>query len=134
MNLTEVHQKGIIEIPFITNHQTLDRLVKKLTQFEKSGLYLKRSICLQKIAIYCGTNTKYISRTINSTKKQDCNNYINELRIKYIIKKLETNLQYRKYKIAVLASECGFSSPNKFSTVFKNYKGELPSVFIKNLK
>lgn len=117
---------------FMAN-ETLEKLLKRLEQFERSDLYLKNNISLCKLSSYCESNTKYISHVINSCKEQDYNNYINELRIQYIVSKLKTDKNYRKYKIAFLAKEAGFSSPNKFSTIFKNFKGILPSAYIKNL-
>lgn len=117
---------------FITT-ETLRKLLRKLERFENSDLYLKKNISIYKLTVYCGSNTKYISHILNFCKEKDYNNYINDLRIKYIVKKLQTDSTYRKYKIAVLAEEAGFSSPSKFSFVFKHCKGILPSTFIKNL-
>ena len=118
---------------FITT-ETLRKLLIKLDRFERSDLYLKNDISLLKLTSFCGSNTKYISHILNFCKERDYNNYINELRIQYIVKKLQSDRQYRKYKIAVLAKEAGFSSPNKFSFIFKNSKGILPSTFIRNLQ
>lgn len=113
---------------------TMEKLLKKMERFEQSDLYLKNTICLLKLASYCGCNTKYVSHVLNFCKERDYNNYINELRIQYVVKKLKSDHRYRKYKIAVLAKEAGFSSPNKFSFIFKKFTGELPSKFIKNLQ
>lgn len=118
----------------ILKAETREKLLKKLEKFEKSNLFLKNSISLDEIASYCHTNKKYISHIINFYKKRDYNNYINELRVNYIVKKLKSEILYRKFKIAVLAKEAGFSSPGKFSNIFKNKMGILPSEFIKKLK
>ncbi len=117
----------------IITTETLRKLLRKLDEFEQSDLYLKNNISLFKLTAYCGSNTKYISHVLNFCKEKDYNNYINDLRIQYIINKLQSERNYRKFKIAVLAKEAGFSSPNKFSFVFKNAKGILPSTYIKNL-
>lgn len=114
--------------------ETLQKLLKKLERFEKSNLYLKNSISLFKLTAYCDSNVKYVSHVLNFHKEKDFNNYINELRIQYVLKKLHSDANYRKYKIAILAKESGFSSPNKFSFVFKNSKGVLPSTYIRNLE
>ncbi len=113
---------------------TEEKLLAKLEKFEASGLFTQNSISLSSLATYCETNTKYLSHIINTYKKQDFNNYINELRINYIIKKLNENPLYRKYKIATLADESGFSSQNKFATVFKKVTSISPSSFIKYLE
>src|SRR5690606_27745231 len=97
---------------------TEEKILKKLEKFENSGLYTQNTISLSYLATYCETNSKYLSYVINTHKKQDFNNYINELRINYIIRKLNNNPLYRRYKIASLAEEAGFSSQNKFATIF----------------
>jgi AraC-like DNA-binding protein len=110
---------------------TEQKLLLRLREFENSTLFTRKNISLSYLATYCGANTRYISYIINTYKKKDFNNYINELRIKYIVFKLEKMPQYRKYKVATLAEEAGFSSPNKFATVFKKEVSVSPSLYIK---
>ncbi|WP_312766321.1 helix-turn-helix domain-containing protein [Epilithonimonas sp.] len=86
------------------------------------------------LATYCETNSKYLSHIIKLYRNNDFNNYINTLRIRYITSKLRNEPIYRKYKIAILAEEAGFSSPNKFSTNFKKVTSITPSLFIKSLQ
>ncbi|PUB29579.1 helix-turn-helix protein [Elizabethkingia sp. YR214] len=112
---------------------TEQKLLLRLREFENSTLFTRKNISLSYLATYCGANTRYISYIINTYKKKDFNNYINELRIKYIVFKLEKMPQYRKYKVATLAEEAGFSSPNKFATVFKKEISVSPSLYIKHL-
>ena len=109
------------------------RLLSKLQEFESTVQFTRKTISLSYLATFCETNSRYLSHIINTHKGKSFRNYINELRIDYIIKKLETNPQYRKFKIATLAEECGFSSQNKFAQVFKKEKNISPSAFIKNL-
>ena len=113
--------------------ETEQKIVENLEKFENSVLFTDNAISLSYLATYCDTNTKYLSYLINNHRKKDFNNYINELRINYIIEKLKTIPRYRKYKIAVLAEEAGFSSQNKFATVFKKETSIPPSLFIKYL-
>lgn len=120
--------------PSIMTQTTEEKLLKKLENFEASELYTQNSISLSYLATYCKTNSKYLSYVINTHKKQDFNNYINELRVNYIIRKLKNDPMYRKYKIATLAEEAGFSSQNKFSTVFKKVTSISPSIFIQYLE
>lgn len=114
--------------------ETEERILTMLDKFEKEGKFTKKSVSLTYLALYCETNTKYLSQVINAHKNKDFNNYINELRVNYIIKKLKDEPIYRKYKIATLADEAGFSSQNKLSTVFKKVTSISPSVFIKYLE
>lgn len=119
--------------PVIMTTSTEQKILDKLKEFEESGLYISKNISLSYLAMYCQTNNKYLSHIINTYKDKDFNNYTNELKIKYIINKIQNNSQFRSYKIAILAEEAGFSSPNKFSTVFKKVTSISPSLFIKHL-
>ncbi|MBF8455607.1 helix-turn-helix domain-containing protein [Kaistella sp. G5-32] len=114
--------------------ETEQKILLKLKEFEESELFTDNNVSLSTLATYCESNSKYLSHIINSYKKQDFNNYINELRITYIVKKLQNFPLYRKYKIAVLSEEAGFSSQNKFATIFKKVTTISPSVFIKYLQ
>lgn len=114
--------------------ETEQKLLAKLKKFEKSNLFNNKNISLSYLAGHFETNTKYLSYVINTHKKKDFNNYINELRINYIIEKLKNDSQYRNYKMASLADEVGFSSHSKFTKVFKKETSLSPSLFIKYLQ
>jgi len=109
-------------------------LQEKLTEFEEGNYYLAPNLTLTGLASEFKINTKYLSVFISEYKGTDFNNYINRLRISYIIQKLHSDPTYREYKIAYLAEESGFSSHAKFATVFKEILGISPSIFIKNLQ
>ncbi|UGU15807.1 helix-turn-helix domain-containing protein [Sinomicrobium kalidii] len=109
-------------------------LLEKLSRFETSGKFTDRNISSSALAAKIGTNIKYLSYIINKYKGKDFNSYINELRIRYIIKKMEENPDYLNYKISYMAKECGFSSHSKFSTVFRNITGQSPSAFMSMVK
>jgi AraC-like DNA-binding protein len=118
----------------IMSPEVEERILVQLKKFEKSGLFTKNSISLSSLASYCKTNTKYLSHCINKHKGMDYNNYVNNLRVNFIIDKLVNEPIYRKYKFSTLAEEAGFSSQNKFSTVFKKSTTISPSTFIKELE
>jgi YesN/AraC family two-component response regulator len=79
-------------------------------------------------------NTKYLSAVIRKHKNFNFNQYINHLRINYIVDKLKNDPQYRKYKINHLAEITGYSSHSAFSLEFKKITGIHPSAFIKALE
>ncbi|MGE8431541.1 AraC family transcriptional regulator [Chryseobacterium joostei] len=111
-----------------------EKILKKLESFENSTIFIKKSFSLSALATYCDTNTKYLSIVINSHKQKDFNNYINELRIKYLVNKIRTEPQYLKYKIVSLAELAGFSTQSKFIGAFKKEMSVTPSVFIKSME
>jgi AraC-like DNA-binding protein len=127
------HLSQVSSTPLMTV-ETEQRILRKLEKFEQSGLFLKNSVSLPFLASYCHTNTKYLSHIVNSCKEKDFTNYINELRIRYIIQKLTEEPQYLKYKISALAEETGFSSQSKFSVAFKKVTSVTPSEFLQQLK
>ena len=75
------------------------------------------------------TNSRYLTIIIKKYKADNFNNYINELRIKYILSKIETDRNYRKYKISFLAEDSGFSTPTLFTKAFKDIVGVTPSKY-----
>lgn len=110
------------------------KLLEKLNNFEKKMLYLERKTSLPYVAAEIETNTKYLSYIIKKHKGKDFKKYINDLKINYIVQKINDNPIYRNYKINFLAEETGFSSHSKFATVFKNTIGVSPSEFINNFE
>jgi len=105
-------------------------LLKKLDRFESSRQFTDRNISVAVLAGKMKTNTKYLSYIINNFRNKDFNSYINELRINYIIARMDEDNRYLNYKISYLAEECGFATHSQFTTVFKNITGLSPSAFI----
>ncbi|MBB4805101.1 AraC-like DNA-binding protein/polyhydroxyalkanoate synthesis regulator phasin [Chryseobacterium defluvii] len=124
-----VVEKTIFSVPTDKEKEILH----KLDQFEGSEAFVNKNISLSSLAESFNTNTAYLSTVINANKNKNFNNYINELRISYIVNKLKNDPQYLKYKISHLAEESGFSSHNTFTTAFSNCIGVSPSNFIKFL-
>ncbi|MCR9183152.1 MAG: helix-turn-helix domain-containing protein [Flavobacteriaceae bacterium] len=125
--------KGIVKSLGIPK-ETESLLLKKLDEFEKSNKFTSNEMSLAQMASQFETNTKYLSEIINKHKGKNFNLYINNLRVKYIVKKLKTEPNYLNYKVSYLAEESGFSSHSSFATVFKNITGISPNVFIELLK
>lgn len=110
------------------------KILKDLKEFERGDKYTDKQISLSILAGMLNTNTKYLSHVLNTYLNKDFNTYINELRIKYIIEKIEEDEKFKNYKLSVLAEECGFSSHSKFSAVFKSVTGFSPSTFLAYLE
>lgn len=117
----------------IIPEKTESLLLDKLTRFESDGDFLSPGMSLNVLAKKLGTNTKYLSETINTCKGKNFNAYINDLRINYILTKLNNDPVYRNYKISYLAEECGFSSHSLFASVFKTAVGISPINYIRIL-
>ncbi|KPE49131.1 helix-turn-helix domain-containing protein [Chryseobacterium indologenes] len=111
-----------------------NEILKALQLFEKAKGYLDPNLSLSVLSAKLGTNNSYLSEVINKHFGKNFNTYINELRIFYIIDKLNNNSKYRNYKISTLAEESGFISHSAFTIVFKKVTGTSPSFYIKNIQ
>ena len=108
-------------------------ILQKLVEFEKNNEFLKRDIKLYDLAKSMSTNSKYLSTVINFHKEKNFSNYLNDLRIEFIIKKLKTDNVLKKYTIEAIAKEIGFNSAESFSKTFYRGTGIYPSYYIKKL-
>lgn len=113
---------------------TVSALLSKLEKFERSEKYIKNEVSLTYLASSLQTNTKYLSEIIKQYRGKSYNNYINGLRINYIVRALFEKPKLREYKISHLAELCGFSSREVFATIFKKETGFTPSFYIESLK
>ncbi|WP_026450343.1 helix-turn-helix domain-containing protein [Aequorivita capsosiphonis] len=115
----------------VISDKTEEEILQKLKNFENSELFLDKQMRVATLAKQLDTNTRYLSTIINSAKNKTFNNYINSLRIQYILDKLQTDPKYHSYKISYLAEESGFASQSSFTTAFKDVTGFTPSAYIK---
>lgn len=114
--------------------ETEARILKRLVTFERSERFLKKDLTIGMLSGQLSTNSKYLSEIIKNHRSHNFNNYINSLRINYIVHKLYNEPKYREYKISYLAEECGYSSSQVFVIAFKKINGVTPSYFIDSLK
>ncbi len=111
----------------------VNEILTKLTNFEKKQGFLSPNITTNILAKQLQTNTKYLSKVINAYKQKSSRLYINELRIEYVIKKLQNDPKFRLYSIKAIAHDCGFNTSEVFSKSFYKQTGIYPSYFIKQL-
>lgn len=106
----------------------------KLKIFEKEYQFTDEDITLFNLAKSLGTNSTYLSRVINSIKDKNFSNYINDLRIDLIIKRLDEESLLRKYTIQALGEEVGFKKGEAFSKAFYKHTEMKPSFYLKQLR
>ncbi|MDR6546479.1 AraC-like DNA-binding protein [Chryseobacterium rhizosphaerae] len=109
----------------------VEEILHKLQNFEKKGGFRENGLTQHKLADKFDTNHYYLSQIVNEYKGMNFTKYLIELRIRYITDKLYNDPEYRKYKIVTLAEECGMSSRNNFSKLFREINGIGPADFIK---
>ena len=120
--------------PYSINSKLEKKILEGLNELENSDSYLKSSFNLNKFAKNLNTNTSYVSQTINKIKGKTFKQYYTSLRIKYIVKKLEQDKNYRKYTIEYIGQLIGYTNASAFTRAFKKHKGITPSEFIKKLE
>jgi AraC-like DNA-binding protein len=107
----------------------------KIEFFEKQLGYLNKKIVLNDLAKEFSTNSKYLSLYLNRYGKGiKFNEYINELRINYIVKQITKNPKMINYTIEALANEAGFNNATTFANAFKAKLDVLPSEYLEYLK
>lgn len=120
------------------NNPTIDDNVKtiilnRLQKLENENFFIDSDCNLHQLAERLKTNPKYLSQVINIEKGSNFNNYINELRINFLLTKLLQDKEFRNSKLSYIASSVGYNNLNTFNAAFKKRQGILPSFFIKQL-
>lgn len=126
--------KEAAPIPSKISEGVRTSVLKYLERFEKNKKYLSKNIRLSSLASACDTNPYYLSQIILHEKGKKYTDYINDLKLSFIIEMLETNKKYRRLSIKGLAEEAHFSSVQNFGKVFKLKTGMCPSEFIRGLE
>ena len=96
--------------------------------------YLKSDFTQQTVAKKIKTNTTYLSNIVNKHYQKSFSNYLNELRINYVINEIITNSRYREYTTQAIAESAGFKNADSFTTSFKKKTGVTPFQFINEVK
>lgn len=109
-------------------------ILHKLKKFEDNEEYLKNKITVTALAKKFNTNTKYLSKTVNAYKKKNFTDYINELRVNYVLKRLNSDKQFRNYTLKAMANEVGFNTTDAFTHAFFKKESIKPSEYIKKLR
>ncbi len=131
--IKEVKNVKIQPISSEIDQEIIQSVLGQLQIFEEQKTYLTNQISLKDVAKQVNTNTKYLSKIINSHKNKNFTTYINDLRINYFINQIQKDSTYRKYTIRAIAEEIGFSNPEGFSRAFQRKTGLKPSYFIRKV-
>jgi AraC-like DNA-binding protein len=112
------------------NPAIVKQILTKLEDFEHKKGFLKKNLTAVKLAESFDTNYKYLSKVIRHYKQTSFINYINDLRIDYLVERLKAETLLRKYTNGALASEAGFSTAQHFVNAFKKRAGMPPGYFV----
>ncbi|MFE3867528.1 helix-turn-helix domain-containing protein [Flavobacterium sp. LS2P90] len=109
-------------------------ILDKLKILENKFHYLKPDFTQQYAARKIKTNTSYLSIIVNNHYDKTFSEYLNELRINYVIKEMISNSTYRKYSTQAIAESAGFKNAVSFTKSFNKRTGVTPVQFIKGLE
>lgn len=133
-NNEEYKEEKDIELKkaFIPDVQEL-KILEGLKDIETKEFFLDKNFSLYNAAKKMGTNTSYLSNVINNNNKMTFNDYTNNLRINYIVKKLIEDKKIRNYTNQALAEMGGYKNGASFARIFKEKTGVSPILFINKL-
>jgi len=119
----------ILDIP----QDTVTQVLKHLEKFELDKKFLGKDLRLATVAISLNTNSKYLYRILSHYKGKRFVEFINDLKIDFIVTLLKQDKMTRNYTNAALADEAGFSSTQQFVNAFKTRTGMPVNFFIQEI-
>lgn len=108
-------------------------ILENLSILEKKEFFKSKDCNLYTTAKAIQTNTTYLSKVLNKVKKQSFNQYLNDLRINYVLLKLKEDTRFRSYTIKAISEEIGYKSVTTFLRAFKAKTNLNPSYYIEKL-
>lgn len=111
--------------------KTVEEILSKLETLEKDLFFLSNKCGINEVSIMLETNTTYLSKIINTTKRCNFITYINQMRIEYTLYKIKTDPIFSLFKISAISAEVGFNNVESFTKAFHKKTGFYPSEFIK---
>lgn len=126
----KIIDKTILDI----NSEAVSLVLKQLERFERDNKFLDKDWTLVKLSAAFDSNTKYLSKIIFHYRDKKFVEYLNDLRIDYIIELLKKDKMIRNYTNKALAEEAGFSSTQRFTNAFISKTGISPTYFIQELR
>lgn len=126
------------EIPKKSNVLNIDEakemeILEKLAKLVQKNEYLKEGFTLPYVAAKIKTNTTYLSYVVNKEFQKSFSDYVNTLKINYVIHEMIHNPTYRKYSTQAIAESVGFKNAVSFSKSFHKRTGVTPVQFIKSI-
>ncbi|RTY88451.1 AraC family transcriptional regulator [Flavobacterium sp. GSN2] len=131
--VTKVESKNIANGIEDINQDTVAAILKQLEKFEKDKKFLEKDLTLAKLAVAFDSNTRYISKIISHYRDKKFVDYLNDLKVDYLIILLKEDKMLRNYTNKALAEEVGFSSTQRFATAFFSRAKMPTSYFIEEL-
>lgn len=116
------------------SQEKIDGVLARLERFEGKQEFLDRKMSASKLAVIAEVNRKYLSQIMAHHKGKRAMEYINDLRVDHIIKRMRQDRKLAYYSNSSLAEVAGFNSERTFVNAFRARVGITPMFFIQQLK
>ena len=101
-------------------------------QMDKNSFFLKPGYTINEFANDIELPVYQISKSINNLRGVSFVEYTNQKRIQYCISKFSQG-EWLNLTLEAVALECGFSHRNSFTKMFKKFKNQSPSEYLRKL-
>jgi AraC-like DNA-binding protein len=116
------------------NDETINELLQQLlTYMEMEKPYLNPSINLTQLSKALITTPALLSKSINTGKGMNFNDFINKYRVEMVKEKLQSE-DAAYLSLLAIALDCGFNSKATFNRAFKKHTGIPPSVYFQKTR
>ncbi|MGQ9621211.1 MAG: helix-turn-helix domain-containing protein [Bacteroidales bacterium] len=112
----------------LKNEKAEEYLQLLLSCMEIEKPYLNNNLNIQDLSVRTGIPRHYITQVLNEKYGKNFFTFINEYRVKEVIKRL-SDPKYENYTILAIAYDSGFNSKATFNSFFKNFTGLTPSEY-----
>jgi AraC-like DNA-binding protein len=110
-----------------------DLFSKRLLDFmERERPYLDAELTIQDLSAKINISKHHLTEILNNRMGKNFFTFINEYRIEEVKRKL-SDPAFDHLTILGIAYDCGFNSKSSFNTLFKQYTGQTPSDFKKQV-
>lgn len=116
--------------PKAVEEELAEKIRTGLEKLEEEQMFLKPDFKATIVAQRLGTNTNYLSQYFAQEKKKTFPEYIQELRINYVLNRLKDDKTFRKFTLQAIAEEIGYKNATTFVRIFKVQTGISPTFYI----
>lgn len=112
-----------------------EELLDKLGELVEVNWFLNPEINLRRLAKKTNTNAVFISKVLNQELGQNFNQYINGVRIEYVVNKVKNKIENDEIipSVEELFIASGFTSKSTFNRHFKRVMLQTPTEYIESL-
>lgn len=124
---SSILENEIDKIPFIYQDYT-DEIKLIEEYFRETQAYLQPNLSINQVAVEIKIPSRELSYIINNNYGKRFNDYLNEMRLKHFLSKVDSK-KLDNFTIEAIALESGFSYKSSFYRAFNRYYSCTPSVY-----